>query len=42
MAKTTVDRRTFNQLLAMGLVATATPALPAWAHLDSARGGQAK
>jgi inosose dehydratase len=27
-----VDRRTFSQLLAMSLAATATPALPAWAQ----------
>ena len=32
MQKTMMDRRTFSQLLAMTLAATATPALPAWAQ----------
>ena len=32
MKKTMLDRRTFSQLLAMSLAATATPAVPAWAQ----------
>jgi inosose dehydratase len=32
MEKTTLDRRTFSQLLAMSLAAAATPALPVWAQ----------
>ena len=32
MAKTMLDRRSFNQLIALSLAATVTPALPAWAQ----------
>jgi inosose dehydratase len=32
MGKTMLDRRTFNQLLAMSLAATAAPVLPVWAQ----------
>jgi inosose dehydratase len=32
MRKTMVDRRTFSQLLAMSMAATAMPAVPAWAQ----------
>jgi inosose dehydratase len=32
MEKTMLDRRTFSQLLAMAVAATAAPALPAWAQ----------
>src|SRR5688572_17758071 len=32
MGKAAVDRRTFNQILAMSLAATSIPAVPAWAQ----------